>query len=366
MSESLKPVKTTVADVVALVEKLAPPVYALPNDPIGLQVGSRSAVVNKVMVALDATPKTVAAASYQNAQLLVTHHPLIFRPLQSISFDDPIGEAVQSLCEHKIALFSAHTNLDIAPGGVNDALAEALELIEVRQLGGEITPHQYKIVTFIPEGNASRLIDEMAAVGAGVVGEYKRCAFSQQGTGTFEAPPDSHPHIGHAGKRESVSELRIEMAVDEIHLNDAIETLKRVHPYEEPPFDVYPLKPMSQMGIGRIGRLPNPIQLSEFAKIVGKVLDYEPIRYWGADQTLIRCVAVVGGSGGDYLAQAKHAGVDVLVTGETRHHHTWEAIARKIALIDAGHGPTEMPGVKKLADYLKEHLEPRQVTVELI
>lgn len=364
--ESLRPIRTTAGQVAKIVDRIAPPQLALPNDPIGWQLGDPASFVEKVAVALDASPKSVAAAAYHGAQMLVTHHPLIYRPLASVRFDDPVGSAVRTLCEKGISVYSAHTNWDVAEGGVNDALAEALELQDLRPLGSEIRMRQYKIVTFVPVPQTDAVIDAMAREGAGTIGNYRRCAFVHEGQGTFEPMEGAEPTIGKVGKHEVVKEHRIEMVADDGQLGPVLKALAAAHPYEEPAFDVYPIESNHSSGIGRVGRLPRPMSLTEFTQYASEKLSYPSVRQWGAPHQIVRSVAVVGGSGGDYLAVAKGVGADALLTGEVRHHHTWQAATYGIALVDAGHEQTEMPGVRTLALALESELAPRKVAVKLV
>jgi putative NIF3 family GTP cyclohydrolase 1 type 2 len=190
----------TVGEILNYLNEIAPPVWAFPNDPIGLQIGEPSQKVERVLVALDPDPRTVVNAQYRQCQLLVTHHPLIFRPLSKIRFDDPVGMSVQGLCAAKIALIAVHTNWDVAPGGVNDTLAEVVGLTEVRPFGEGPAQKLYKLAVFTPTEHVDAVIDAMANAGAGVIGLYRRCAFYTAGHGHLRADGGREP-LSWAGRQ---------------------------------------------------------------------------------------------------------------------------------------------------------------------
>ncbi|MCS7209156.1 MAG: Nif3-like dinuclear metal center hexameric protein [Fimbriimonadales bacterium] len=353
----------TVGEVLGFLNEIAPPQWALPNDPVGLQIGEPSQTVERVLVALDPDPRTAAQAQYRQCQLLVAHHPLIYRPLSHIRFDDPVGKAVQALCEAKIALIAVHTNWDVAPSGINDALAEVVGLTEVRPFGAGPKQQHYKVAVFTPTEHTDAVIDAMANAGAGVIGLYRRCAFYTAGTGTYEPMEGANPYLGQVGKREHAEETRIEMLVPAERLNAVIEAMVRAHPYEEVAYDVYPLHTRAEHSLGRIGRLPKPMLASELRDYLAEKLRNPYVRTYGKPSKLIRTLAVVGGSGGDYLPDAQRAYADALLTGEVRHHHTWEAWARDVVLLEGGHAETETPGMQRLTERLRAFLQPRGVEV---
>lgn len=354
---------TTVREALEFLNEIAPPQWAFPNDPIGLQIGEPSQTVERILVALDPDPRTVVQAKYRDCQLLVTHHPLIFRPLSKIRFDDPVGMAVQALCEAKIALIAVHTNWDVAPGGINDTLAELIGLTETRPFGEGPARQEYKIAVFTPTEHTDAVIDAMANAGAGVIGLYRRCAFYTSGVGTYEPMEGANPYLGQVGKREHAEETRIEMLVPAEWLNAVLQAMLRAHPYEEVAYDVYLLYTRAEHALGRVGALAKPMLASELRDYLAEKLGNPYVRLYGKPSKLIRTLAVVGGSGGDYLPDAQRAHADALLTGEVRHHHTWEAWARDVVLFEGGHSETEMPGTERLADRLRKFFAPRGVEV---
>ncbi len=352
-----------VRDVLNAIEQIAPPALALPGDPTGLQVGSPELEVERLMVALDADPRTVTRAVYHNCQLLITHHPLIYRPLSAVRYDQPVGSALQQLCAARMAHIAVHTNWDCAPGGINDALAGQLGLEEVRPAGDGAEVQQFKLVTFVPPEHLDAVLDRMAAAGAGEIGLYRRCAFYQAGTGTYEPQAGANPYQGAVGRREHIQEMRLEVLVPSHRLQAVIEAMLQAHPYEEVAYDVYPLHTPQPYPLGRVGRLPRPMRAEELRTYAAERLGNPHVRLYGKPGAMVRTLMVVGGSGGDYLPAARAAHADALLTGEVRHHHTWEAWAHDIVLIEAGHRETELPGTRVLAERLRERLPSQQVEV---
>ncbi|MEN3000400.1 MAG: Nif3-like dinuclear metal center hexameric protein [Armatimonadota bacterium] len=352
-----------VQDVLRVLEQIAPSAFALPGDPVGLQIGSPELEVERIFVALDADPRTVTKAIYHNCQLLITHHPLIYRPLSKIDFDDPVGSAVQQLCAKQMAYIAVHTNWDCASGGINDALAEQVGLEEVRPFGSGAQVPQFKVVTFVPPAHLDAVLDRMAAEGAGEIGLYRRCAFYHPGTGTYEPQPGATPYQGTVGRREHADEMRLEVLVPAHRLQAVIRAMLQTHPYEEVAYDVYPLHTPQVYPLGRVGRLPRPMRADALRDYLAERLGNPHVRLYGKPGAIVRTLAVIGGSGSEYLREACAAHVDALLTGEVRHHHTWEAWARDLVLFEGGHRETELPGVRALAQRLREQLPSQQVEV---
>lgn len=359
----MKQVKTCVRDILGFLEEIAPKEYALPGDPVGLQVGSPDLEVQKVAVSLDPDPKRVQLAAYRECQLLIAHHPLIYHPLKSLLYGNPVSDAVRMLCANNVAFIAVHTNWDCAPGGVNDALADRLGLIETRTFGEGAVVAQYKLVTFVPQEHLNQVLDAMAREGAGEIGLYRRCAFYHEGFGTYEPQAGAQPFAGEVGKRETAQEYRLEVLVAQSRLHPVIEAMLHTHPYEEVAYDVYPLQTPKTYPMGRVGRLPKPMNSLELRDYIAEKIENPYVRFYGKPQVSIHTLAVLGGAGSDYWRSAKQAHADALLTGEVRHHHSWEAAAGDIVLLDGGHAETEMPGVHALAERLTEFLAPRQVEV---
>ena len=253
-----------VAHIIQVFEEWAPKWVAWEKDNVGLQVGNTRRNVTKILVTLDVNQHIVDEAITQKADLIVSHHPLLFRPPSSVTADDAIGTLVLQLAERKISLFSAHTNLDFTRGGVSFALAEQLNLHGIQFLS-PLKKSLAKIIVFIPDAYTGRVMNAMAQAGAGVIGNYSSCSFGTKGTGSFYGAPASSPFVGRNGKLESVEETRLEMIAPRTDVARVIAALKGVHPYEEPAYDVYFIENTNpNFGMGALGRLPKPQSLEHF------------------------------------------------------------------------------------------------------
>lgn len=329
-------------DIIAVLEDFAPPWLAEKWDNPGLLVGNPAQEVSNVLIALDVTPSVVDEAVSMGAELIVAHHPLIFQPLSVLRTDDSLGCLLAQLIRHDIAVFAAHTNLDAVAGGVSDVLAARLDLRDVTVLS-PVGERLVKIVVFVPEGYVEQVRAAMTEAGAGHIGRYSHCTFGAMGTGTFKPLAGTNPFIGREGELTYTAECRLETIVPEQLLPRVVTAMRRVHPYEEVAYDLYPLlNRVENTGLGRLGRLPSPVSLADFARQVARTLAVPAVKVAG-DKPSISLVAVCGGSGGDLVARAAAVGADVLVTGDVKYHAAQEAIARGLAVIDAGHFATEQP-----------------------
>lgn len=341
--------------VIDAMEKLAPRFLAQQWDNVGLLVGSPAQNVNKILLALDVTLPVVQTAIEQGADMIIAHHPLIFKPIQHIRTDFPQGQLLAQLLRSEIAVYISHTNLDTASGGVNDKLAELFKLEDVKPLGIDSTEKLLKLAVFVPTTHSDEVYLALMNAGAGHIGNYSHCAFRTEGMGTFLPLAGSEPYLGQAGKLERVHEIKIETVVPERSSRRVIKAMLRAHPYEEVAYDLYPLQNSGkEYGLGRVGRLAQQgITLGQFAACVKAVLEREFVSIVGDLNTPINKVAVCGGSGASLLHKAAFAGADVLVTGDIKYHEAQDALANGLTMIDAGHFATEKPVLAALADYLE-------------
>jgi dinuclear metal center YbgI/SA1388 family protein len=338
-------------DIISAVETWAPPWAAWEKDNPGLQIGDSGRKVTTVLVALDVTREVVKEAIAQHAELIVSHHPLLFRPPKTVTTADPLGALLLTLAEHRISVFSAHTNLDSTRGGVSMELATRLGLADIRFLA-PLTDTMAKIVVFLPAENVPHVQEAMASAGAGLLGEYSSCAFQTAGIGSFYGSASSHPFIGKPESHESVQELRLEMIVPRAKISAVVQAMKKAHPYEEPAFDIYPLLNSNiNFGMGAIGELKKAQPLRMFLQTVKKALGAKALRYTGDEAQRVRRIAVCGGAGSELLSHAIQAQAEVFVTADV-HYHTYQAASGRIALVDAGHYETEHVVLKPLAAFL--------------
>ena len=342
----------TVGDVYRLIDQFAPFSLAEDWDNPGLLVGSPDLTVTKALLAMDVTPAVIEEAAKTGAELIVTHHPVIFSPIKRVE----AGSIVYNLIRNGISVISAHTNLDIAEGGVNDCLAECLGLCNIKGLEESSEESFYKIMTFVPKEQAEQVYQALCYAGAGALGNYDGCAYFTEGTGCFQPKDGANPFIGEIGRTERVDEIRLEMILPEGKKDAVITALKEAHPYETPAFDLFKDDAIQKRQyMGRIGELSKPMQPEEFAEMVKEKLGIGGIRYTPVDHPIKR-VAVLGGAGADYIFQAKNMGADAFVTADTKHHLLLEANRIGIMLLDAGHFSTETVVMEPLCKRLQAAL----------
>ncbi|BCQ08663.1 GTP cyclohydrolase 1 type 2 [Mycobacterium heckeshornense] len=343
-------------DVIDVLERAYPPQLAQPWDSVGLVCGDPDEPVDSVTIAIDATAPVID--DVPDRGLLLAHHPLLLRGVDTVAASTPKGALVHRLIRSGRSLFTAHTNADSASPGVSDALAQALGLTveDVLQPLAD-TADQDKWVIYVPPENAEAVRAAVFAAGAGRIGDYSCCSWSVTGTGQFLAHDGASPAIGSIGTVERVAEDRVEVVAPARLRADVLSALRSAHPYEEPAFDIFALAPPpTATGLGRIGSLSQPEPLRTF---VSRVRDALPATSWGVraagDAELpVSRVAVCGGAGDSLLSAAAAADVQVYVTADLRHHPADEhRRASDVALVDVAHWASEFPWCNQAADILR-------------
>ncbi len=341
---------TTVADVAAWLEGFAPSRLAEPWDNVGLLWGDPAAGVRKVLTCLTVTPEVAAEAVEDHADLIVSHHPVLFQAVKAVRADRPEGGSLWRLARANVAVASPHTAFDNTVGGINDGLARRLGLLDVGPLRPSPPRARFKVVVFAPSGDRPRVLEAAFAAGAGQIGRYDECSYSGSGVGTFHGQAGAQPAVGEVGRRESVREWRVELPCPADRLAAVLSAIRAAHSYEEPAIEAIPLHPVPEgPGIGRVGRLAAAEALSAFAARVAVALSCDAPQVVGERGRRVQRVAIACGAGDAFLADAASAGADVLLTGEARYHRALEAEALGIGLVLAGHHATERPGVEDLA-----------------
>jgi dinuclear metal center YbgI/SA1388 family protein len=352
----------TVATVIDFLEEFAPPNLAAEWDNVGLLLGDRKARVRRIMTCLTVTGESSAEAREGKAGMIVTHHPVLFRGAKRLTTGTPEGRVLLPLIRAGVAVYSPHTAFDNTSGGINDALAARLGLTEVGPLRRGDGPKQYKLVVFVPDTDLARVSDALFAAGAGHIGQYSQCSFRLAGTGTFFGSEATTPTVGQKGRREEVSEWRLEVICPERCLTEVLAAMRKAHSYEEPAYDVYPLRSSpSRMGEGRIGRLARPMPLGELARVTKAALSAAAVQVVGETKRPVERVAIVCGAGGEFLADAVRARADAFLTGEMRFHDYLTAQAQEVALLLPGHYATERCGVEELAARLQQRFPQAEV-----
>lgn len=352
--------------VIQMMERLAPKALAEEWDKVGLQVGTLQKEVKKVLVTLEVTEAVVEEAVREQADLIIAHHPLIFRPLNHLITDYSQGRKLERLIKHDIAVYASHTNLDITEGGMNDWMAEALRLESVKPLQEQDAEKLFKLVVYVPVDHHERVLQAIFEAGAGWIGNYSHCSFNVEGTGTFLPQESTDPYIGQAGRLERVKEIRIETIVPDSVRKAVVQAMLKAHPYEEVAYDLYELIARGKTrGLGRVGTLPGPVTLEEFAEQVKQALNVSHVRVVGPLDRVVRKVAVLGGSGSKYVRDAIRAGADVYVSGDIDYHTAQDALADGICIIDPGHH-AEVLMKEKVAQYLKQQLADAGYATEVL
>jgi len=342
-------------DIADFIESFAPASLAEDWDNIGLLLGNANQEVNRILVCLDVTPGVVDEAVHRKADLIISHHPLIFKGLKRITRDDVKGEMVYRLISNNIGVYSAHTNLDAAEGGLNDHLAALLGLKDIKNLKGYKAEKLYKVVVFVPVESTDKVRNAMCEAGAGWIGNYSHCTFMTPGTGTFFPREGTNPYIGSHGSLEKVEEYRLETIVPQKLLKSVIDAMIDSHPYEEAAYDIYPLELAGkEYGLGKVGTLKNPLSLDDFISIVKEKLEVAEIRLIGKTESKVERVAVFSGAFDDSCIGAAKSKADVLVTGDLKYHTAVDMAEMGMCVIDAGHYATERIMVPYLARIISD------------
>lgn len=326
------------ADFFRVVDEWAPKSFAYGWDNVGLQVGRFQDTTSNILITLDVTEEVVDEAIAKGANLIIAHHPLLFKPLKRINVDHPKGKVVQKLLKNDISVFAAHTNLDVAEGGVNDLLSEAIGLSNREAL--EILDHEslYKCVVFVPDSHVEELCQALHEGGAGQIGDYSHCTFQSAGEGTFQPLAGSTPYIGEKNELTFAAEKKLEVIVPQKNLSNVINAILSAHPYEEPAYDIYSLENKGEaIGIGRFGILDEPVSMKEFIQTIKTNLDIPAVRVSGNIEKNVKRVAVLGGSGEKYIGHALRKKADVYITGDMTFHAAQDAEQMGLTVIDAGH-----------------------------
>ncbi len=360
-----------ITDLAAAMESIAPLRLSEEWDNTGLIIGSASSPLNgPVLLTIDLTEQVADEAARKKCSAVIAYHPPIFAPIKRLADvpGAPSSERIAlRMARAGIAVYSPHTALDAAEGGVTDWLADALagktcaDRRAIRPAALEDPRANLKLVTFVPESALDQVRDALATAGAGLIGNYERCSFGAPGTGTFLGNESANPRVGKKGVLERVPEVRLEMVCSRRALAVAITTLRQFHPYEEPPIDVFPLEPGPdrRIGVGRRMLLDHPVPLTEIADRLKKRVGSGPVQIAtppGDQHRNAACIGVVPGSGGGIARDALADGCDAFITGEMKHHDVLAALAGGMSVILGGHTATERGYLPVLAKRLAKAL----------
>ncbi len=356
-----------VSDIMKIVEEMAPLNLAEKWDNSGLQTGQKDWSVKKIVIALDPLCDVVEYACSIDADLLITHHPLIFKPLSAVDFSTPTGKIIKMSMENKLAIYSAHTNFDSASDGLNDILAGIIGLKEVAVLNKSAAQGKYKLVFYTPTEQKNKVLKALFETPAGIIGNYTCCSFLSPGNGIFRPSEDANPFSGEVGELTSIEEVRIETVVEEPDIKTVVNHVREQHPYETMAYDVYPLITGDiSSGLGRVGELPEPLNLAEFSKLVKSKLGLEYIKIAGNKELIVEKVALCTGSGSSLMKDFLRSGAQVYLSGDLHYHDARMVEEKGLGLVDAGHFASEILIVEALQKQLQRICSIKNYDVEVI
>jgi dinuclear metal center YbgI/SA1388 family protein len=328
-----------VNDVAAILERFSPLALQEDYDNSGLQVGDKMMVVSGILLTIDVTLEVLQEAETNNCNLIISHHPITLSGIKNITADNTTGRLITRAIQKNIAIYTAHTNIDSVLNGVSGMFAKKLGLINCEvldQRSNQLT----KIATFVPVNDATKVRNALFQAGAGHIGNYDLCSYNTNGYGTFRGDETTNPYIGDKGKLHTEDEVRIETIFPTYLQASIVNALIAAHPYEEPAYDLYPLKnEWKQAGYGIIGTLQNPLAINDFLKILKSLTKTGCIRYTETNNQQVQKIAICGGSGSYLIKKAIKAGADVFVTGDIKYHQFFETTNMVIA--DIGHYESE-------------------------
>ena len=327
-------------EIINLLESHFPPSYQENYDNSGLSVGNSKADVTGILCCIDVTHSVIDEAIEKKVNMIISHHPVIFQGLKSLTAKSLTEELVIRAIKNDILLYAVHTNIDNVFSGVNKKICEKLGLINCTILS-PLSDKLVKLVTYTPKSHAEKVRDAIFNAGAGVIGNYDCCSYSVEGTGSFRGNEQTNPFVGKKGEIHLEYEIRIETILPSNLSKKVIGAIVKVHPYEEVAYDIYPLKnEFPTVGAGMTGEFDSPKSLNEILILLRDTFNAHGIRYSGSSDKMIRKVAVCGGAGSFLINKAKKQHADIFITGDVKYHQFFEA-DKQLIIIDIGHYESE-------------------------
>lgn len=342
-----------ISEIIGVLNAWAPPVYQESYDNARLITGSPDQDLNGIIVSLDCTEEVVQEAIDHKANLIIAHHPIVFKGLKSFTGKNYVERTIIKAIKNDIAIFSIHTNLDNVHTGVNRMICEKIGLVDCQTLAPK-KDTLTKLVTFVPADQSNQLLEKLYAAGLGRIGNYDECSFQTRGTGTFRPNQQAKPAIGEAGHREAIEEIRIE-GIFPTHLKSkVISTLTKSHPYEEVAYYLTALENENKdIGSGMVGSLKAPMPTAIFLSLIKERFNLSVIKHTALHKSDVQKIAVCGGAGSFLLGHAKSAGADVFITADFKYHEFFDA-EQKIIIADIGHYESEVFTKELICNFLKE------------
>lgn len=342
----------TIADIIKVLEELAPPSYQESYDNCGLLTGDASMECTGIICTLDATEDVVQEAVAHGCNMIVAHHPIIFSGLKKITGRSYVERTVIAAIKNDIAIYAIHTNLDNLLTGVNGKMADKLGLVN-RKILLHKQNNLVKLAVFTPEKDADKVRDAMFKAGAGHIGKYSECSFNIKGTGTFKPGEGTDPHIGEVGKREHASEEKIEVILPVYRRDPVVEAMLEAHPYEEVAYDLVALTNyFHEVGSGLYGQLPEPMDEKEFLTLLKTQFNLQVIRHTPLLGKNVKTVALCGGAGSFLIKNALAVKADIYITSDIKFHEFFDAEGRMV-IADVGHWESEQFTIDLLHEVLQ-------------
>lgn len=343
----------TIATIIDALEKIAPPSLQEDYDNAGLITGDKSWECKGVLISLDTTEEIVEEAIKRNCNLIVAHHPIVFRGLKKINGKNYVEKTIITAVKNDIAIYAIHTNLDNVIDGVNGKMADKLGLINRSILAPKQNLLQ-KLSVFVPVADKENLLNALFTAGAGHIGNYSECSFGTEGVGTYKAGEKAQPYIGKTGERHQEAEIKVEVIFPAWLQLQVLKAMIAAHPYEEVAHDIYHLSnTFQQTGSGMVGELEKELPEMEFLALLKQVFKLSFIRHTGFTGKAVKKVALCGGAGSFLINAAKSTGADVYVSADIKYHEFFDADGR-LLLADIGHYESEQYTVDLLFDILTE------------
>lgn len=343
-------------EIINVLEQFAPLYLAESWDNVGLMIGSERQQVDKVLCALDLNEAVIEEAVAHGVNCIITHHPFLFKPLKQIDLDSSQGRMIARLIEKQIAVYSMHTNYDITWGGLNDELAEGLGLQEIQLLSPTYEEQLYKCIIYVPVTHYNEVREVIVQNMTTQIGAYSGCTFTTgEGEGTFVPLEGSNSYLGEKGILEKVKECQVSFMGTNVEIKHILKAIGEVHPYEEVAVDVIKLQNMTKKyGIGRYGKLKEPITLEDWIKKVKAYFNIEYLRITDSSSRMIEKVAICSGAGSEFIGCAARV-ADVYITGDLKFHEGQMAKSLGVVVLDVGHYASEQMALKPIGRCIKQH-----------
>lgn len=338
-------------NLIEYLESVLPTDFQESYDNSGLQLGDPSVDISSALLTLDVTESVLEEAITKKCQLIISHHPLIFSGIKRLSGRSFTERIILRAIKNNIAVYSAHTNLDIVQNGVSYSMAKLLKLKNVEVLV-PLSDKLIKLIVFVPLSHAGLVRDSIFKAGAGHIGGYRRCSFNVEGNGTFMPGENTDPFVGEIGFDKTEKEIRIETVLPAYLKSKVVQAMLEAHPYEEVAYDLFKTEnEVPGAGLGCVGELDQEMLPDEFINLVSSVFDSKGIRHSSLNKKPLKRVAVMGGSGSAYVKNAISCAAEVYISGEIRYHDYFEA-ENRILLMDIGHYESEKPALSILYDII--------------